>query len=352
MNFTKGIWDAVAKEVVFKGNLAKFSQHQDSFIISTEKEMPTEHVMTRKPYDNCILEDKDGDFLSRCDRRRIGSYLRRGLADVVNKDPLTIKLRHVKKNFTTDPYLLEEKLNQCVVCGKEEDLTKHHVIPSCYKVHFPEAKKNFNHHDVLIVCVDCHRLYENAAIEMRESVNNAAIAKKPLISESVANKRLAAAASKILSYRPLSTEEEASAEADIRKFLGLPDSEPLTRKTLNLILKRKSVPGSLAAKAKAAAGLIKRRGMAKSGPYLDSLKKFISEKLGHEPDKEDLEGLSRRGMDPNGSTSADYFKAVVACYGEQEFAEAWRRHFVETMKPRFMPNGWSLNKPLGAYASS
>jgi hypothetical protein len=46
--------------------------------------------------------------------------------------------------------------NKCVVCGAEQSLVKHNVIPHAYKRHFPLHVKSHASHDVLLFCVPCH----------------------------------------------------------------------------------------------------------------------------------------------------------------------------------------------------
>lgn len=56
--------------------------------------------------------------------------------------------------------LLHPKENRCVVCGSFEDLTQHHVVPKCYRKHLPERYKTHASYDVVCICVDCHDKYE------------------------------------------------------------------------------------------------------------------------------------------------------------------------------------------------
>ena len=57
--------------------------------------------------------------------------------------------------------------NKCVVCGTTDFLTRHHVVPICYRRFFPVSIKSHNFHDVLSVCVHCHENYEKWAFEYK-----------------------------------------------------------------------------------------------------------------------------------------------------------------------------------------
>ena len=58
--------------------------------------------------------------------------------------------------------------NRCVVCGSESGLTRHHIVPHCYRQFFPIDFKNHRSYDVLPMCIECHRLYEEVALEFKK----------------------------------------------------------------------------------------------------------------------------------------------------------------------------------------
>jgi hypothetical protein len=60
--------------------------------------------------------------------------------------------------------------NRCVTCGNEEYLTRHHVVPYCYRRYFPLELKSHNFHDVLSLCSNCHDKYERKADELKEKI--------------------------------------------------------------------------------------------------------------------------------------------------------------------------------------
>lgn len=111
-------------------------------------------------YDNCKIISSDGTELSFCDRKRAEWYLKKNLAVIIQDDPLHIKLTFTPKQSSVDSYALTKKENKCTVCGATAELTKHHIVPYSYRKLFPSYIKEHSCHDVVALCVTCHRSYE------------------------------------------------------------------------------------------------------------------------------------------------------------------------------------------------
>ena len=122
-----------------------------------------------KIYGNCKVLSPDGLLMFRCQEKKINWYLKRDLAQIVNLDPLTIKLNFEPNGLGNHNkvYGLGEMDNLCVVCGNNIEITRHHVVPICYRRFFPIEKKSHNFHDVLSVCADCHENYEYYAFKFK-----------------------------------------------------------------------------------------------------------------------------------------------------------------------------------------
>lgn len=104
------------------------------------------------------------DFLAHVDTKRMNWYLDRDLAIMLNEKDfrLTFKSKGDRRDAETAYYKLELE-NKCVVCGKEEELTKHHVVPTQYRKYLPMNYKSKSSFDVLVICSDCHHEYEAIA---------------------------------------------------------------------------------------------------------------------------------------------------------------------------------------------
>lgn len=135
------------------------------------KRIPLSHCTekNKKIYGNCQVLSPDDILMFRCDDKKGNWYLKRGLAEVINKNPLVIKLNFKPKGLGNHNrgFGLEEIHNRCVVCGSEEYLTRHHIVPYCYRKYFPEELKSHNFHDVVSMCASCHDSYERKADELK-----------------------------------------------------------------------------------------------------------------------------------------------------------------------------------------
>lgn len=90
-------------------------------------------------YHNMTMISPEGKVLCRCGPKKVNWYLSRGLAKVVSEDPLVIQLNFepAGKGEDGDAYQLAEKDNNCVVCGRDDYNTKHHIVEYEYRQHMP-----------------------------------------------------------------------------------------------------------------------------------------------------------------------------------------------------------------------
>ncbi len=118
---------------------------------------------TDKKYTNIKVHHPDGTLMFRCSQRRLNFYLGKNLVDKIGEN--SYKLNFIPKGYGKHDTLYEvsEKTTHCVVCGAKENLSKHHVVPYCFKKFFPDEFKRHNSYDVLFTCIDCHHKYELAA---------------------------------------------------------------------------------------------------------------------------------------------------------------------------------------------
>jgi hypothetical protein len=128
---------------------------------------------TEKRYSNNTILSPDGKFMCRCDDKRSLWYLKRNLATIVDEDPLVIKLTFEPKgNGHYGELFYEQTLcNRCVICGSEEKLTGHHVVPREFRKHMPSDVKDHSHHDILTMCDKCHFKYERDAAVLKKELS-------------------------------------------------------------------------------------------------------------------------------------------------------------------------------------
>ncbi len=241
-------------------------------------------------YGNCIITAPDGQALCRTNPQRLQWYVDRNLGEIVCDDPKTLRLffEPSGRNGADHPYTTSYKENKCVVCGKENEITRHHVIPVCFRKHFPESKKKHALHDVLILCINCHNYYENYAHEYKKK-----------IAEEM-GVPIGGTKNEILSALfPLKRAANALAE--------FYDVIPEPRKT----------------------------------ELLNVLREHYHKQ---EITREDILEILKLQPDPKckhyGELVVDQLESL------DEFVLKWRKHFVEVMKPRYLPAHWDVNNIL------
>jgi hypothetical protein len=247
-----------------------------------------------KFYGNIEVYSPDGVLMFKGNEKKIYWYLNKNLADVIAWDgdkPKAIKLNFIPGGLghPTDEFFLSPKENQCVVTGSRilDRLTKHHVVPYMYRKWFPLEYKAKNSHDVLLIDMEEHYRYEIEANKLKDQ---------------------------------------------IARELDLP-----TLNEYSHHIKRKAA-------------------------YTGMAKAILSPNIPLE-NKIDicLKFKEKTQITPSGTNLKRYLKAVknesemANLYGQividkvldlQEFSERWRQHFVDTMKPQYLPQGWRVNKKI------
>jgi hypothetical protein len=129
--------------------------------------MPKRHLDAIRREDrisNGQALDCNGNFLFAAHLERLNWYINNNLATIVSQKPLIIKL-----NFKTQgpgPGLNMAYDSICVVCGANENLTKHHILPQEFRKHMIEFHNDA--FDILFVCVPCHKDYNKYETQHKE----------------------------------------------------------------------------------------------------------------------------------------------------------------------------------------
>jgi len=254
--------------------------------------MNNNSIRKNQIYGNWLVLHPDGFEMFRCTFKKAGWYLKRELAEIVKDYPPVIKLLFKPNGpgWRDDSFSLHQKVNECVVCGTREisKLTRHHIVPSMYKKFFPQEFKIASSHDVVSICREHHNDYEIIhALKLKEE-----IAKQYGI--------------------PLNSDCSSGLSKAIKlsKAYMFNDNIPKSRKE-DLIIEI-----SLA---------------------LDR-EEFI--------DMEEVEELSRTDFEEFNNENRHGKLVVEKLEDFQEFVEMWRRNFFETMCPKFMPELWSISRPI------
>lgn len=255
---------------------------------------------TKTVYGNFLVEHPDGFPMFRCNNKKAKWYLSRKLAEIIeHKADGTIVMRLTFRpdgnGHHGDDFYLQSRQNCCVVCGATDNLTRHHCVPYMYRKNFPEQMKIHSSHDILVVCVDHHEEYERKADEFKRSIAKKVGLPYPSVHKTFDREkgRIASLANAILKYR-----EQIPVDKQIKMLAELREK---TGKTLFNEMEIENLANSY------------------SGPVADP------NNINH--GKEVIDRIVGR----NG------FESLF------EFASEWRKHFLDTMNPQFMPDNWDVN---------
>jgi len=249
--------------------------------------------LTSDPYGNFKVLNQDGNLIFRCGKKKMNWYLGKGLAEIVEPD--TIKLNFETKgpgHMHEAAFYLDDKENKCVVCGSEEELTKHHVVPYCYRKHLDDRYKNKCYYDILILCVKCHIEYERYVHRFREHI--------------------------CLKY-----------DVPINGYPPVYDS------FLNSVRK---------------CSRIYRVHKDKLPPdRLSEIENVLFAYFGKSEISEDelISGESVNGMISSHVTHGELVISKLSTLQEiDDFFKLWRNHFVKEMNPQHLPDGWTVDRNL------
>jgi hypothetical protein len=121
------------------------------------------------PYSNYKMLSPEGVLMNRTSAKRAEWYVTRGLAEWVDDNTYQLTFTPNGLGRHDDPFYTDVSINRCVICGTEDRLTKHHVVPYMFRKLFPKYCAN-NHHDILIVCLDDHDKYERHADKLKDKI--------------------------------------------------------------------------------------------------------------------------------------------------------------------------------------
>lgn len=249
---------------------------------------------TRKSpiYGNWKFYHPEGALMFYSDQRKAKWYLSRGLAVKIGDKEVRLTFVPNGRGAATDVYGSSPKDNVCVVCGlKDDGLNSHHIVPRCYRRFFPEEYKSKNSHDVVAICEEHHIEYEDKAQQLKNKLGV----------------KYGEATVKKISHEDAAFRKAKSflhCLMDKDKHSKIPKSRlELMESEVKRILKISELPQ-------------------------DPSALFESIKIGK-----------------RNATSRQYGKTIVSKLDSiQEFVEMWRNHFVKTMRPKFMPEGWKLRR--------
>jgi len=260
--------------------------------------------------DNWKVFHPNGKHMFTTSKRKADWYLRKAGAKLIGENEIQLTKTPKGEGFhESEIFGLTPRVNQCVVCGEEDNLQRHHVVPYHYRKFMPLDYKSRNHHDVVLICRKHHEQYEEIAKEYKAQI--AKVYNVKTIEQ--------------LNYEYITTViDRLRLKFKISKLLTtiIDDYNHIPTNKIEVIAKELST--------------LLRFDVLNS--TFDQLEK-INKKL-----RKHIEKEKTAVMHVN-----DYYHGnlVVKQFTKHEdfeiFVRGWRTHFVQTMNPQFLPLGWSID---------
>lgn len=114
--------------------------------------------------------DTNGKPLIRIQAEQGKHFIKNNQVIIINKEEnilqfintkFELKLKHLYGDSLNNSIFTTNLLNRCVVCGSEENLTRHHIMPQRYKLMWRKMHNRLcSMSSILCLCIKCHRRYE------------------------------------------------------------------------------------------------------------------------------------------------------------------------------------------------
>ncbi|XP_026464756.1 exonuclease 3'-5' domain-containing protein 2-like [Ctenocephalides felis] len=255
----------------------------------------------KKPlYHNCYLEAPDGELLCTCDRKKAEWYVHKLLGEIISEDPFTVRLKFEPSGRAVGEvgqYYTQAKINQCVVCGEQHSYIRKNVVPREYRKLFPVVMKEHTSHDVLLLCTSCHQKSNISDLSMRRKLG-------------------------IMCGAPLESEEGS------HRLIQSADMRQLKSAARALLYSSDIIPDSRKE--------ILRQIILRSYPDSEITEQLLKQAC------EVQTTLPNMSYEPHGSKVVEYFSTNPDTGGLVGLERMWREHFLQVMKPEFLPPLWSV----------
>lgn len=265
--------------------------------------------------ENWEVYHPDGTHMFTCGEKKANWYLERDLA-VRTADGKIMLTFEPKGNGFENNEVFGKSVREaiCVVTGLEEGLQRHHIVPYCYRTYFPEAYKSKNHHDVVLINHEKHSEYEQLATQYKDEIAQMFDVKtiQEFNIEYTHKLREIGRENAILINNILSifkTYGRISKEVKLEKLNKISESTGIPFKTVC------------------------------NYNYIQLYKMYLVLKDEHMKQQQEFKQIYRKEYDHG-------YHVVQQLDTEEkieDFVKLWRNHFIDTMQPEFMPNGWSID---------
>jgi hypothetical protein len=264
-------------------------------------------ALKSKLYDNITMLDPQGQILCKISRKKARWYIQKNLAEWKIDEANTIQLKFEPKarSAADHDYGKTTKKNVCVACGNaEKHQMRFYIVPHVYRNLFPKKYKTHMSHDVVLLCSDCHLICGQASnVRMNQLEEQ---------------------------FHP-----QKSYHVDHELY-------KMRSSAMALLNWRQQIPPSRLAYHESNVKLYFKMKMDKSGnasndePCLGPITKEQLQEVIH---------VDYRIQNPNYIPGPELVVNSLVNNHEAmaDFIKGWRQFFLDTIHPRHLPKGWSVN---------
>lgn len=282
---------------------------------SKEKNNILKHGSKNLNVENWKVYHPSGRHMFTCGEKKAQWYLERSLAIEIGKKKIRLTFIPKGNGFEdNEEFGRGIREAKCVVTGREDGLQRHHIVPYCYRTYFPEAFKSKNHHDVVLINHEVHSEYEQLANLYKDDIA-AAFGVKTINEFNVEY---------TAKLRDIGKDKSIllnSIHSLFKCYGRIPDD--IIQEKLYFIAEKTNIPYDV----------------IKGFSYIQMYKMYLLVKKQHIDEIEAFKEQYRHLYDHG-------WHVVKKLDSEEkimEFVKLWRNHFIDTMQPLYMPNGWSVD---------
>jgi len=266
--------------------------------------------------ENWKVYHPSGRHMFTCGEKKAYWYLDRNLAKLIDgKRSIELTFTPKGNGFEDDEEFGRSiRIVRCVVTGVSDNLQRHHIVPYCYRTYFPEEYKSKNHHDVVLMNFEIHAEYEQKANKFKDEV------------------------ARIYNIKTIG---ELNTEYTLKlRELGKPNA--IIMNTIHSLFKtygRLLREGILEKLQYIAENTGIPFDVINTYNYIQIYKLYLLLRDDHINELYQFKEANRKLYD-HGYHVAQKLDTEEKI---EDFVKLWRNHFVDTMQPKFMPNGWSVD---------
>jgi exonuclease 3'-5' domain-containing protein 2 len=265
--------------------------------------------------ENWKVYHPSGRHMFTCGEKKAQWYLERDLAKLIGKKKIRFTFIPKGNGFEdNEEFGRSIRIARCVVTGRENGLQRHHIVPYCYRTFFPEAFKSKNHHDVVLINHEIHSIYERKANEYKNVI--AKIYNVKTIGE--LNVEYTMKLRETGKYNSILLN---AIHSIFKSYKKIPENVKLEK--LRFISKETNIPYNI----------------IESLNYIQLYKLYLLLRK-HYINEINTFKRENRTLYDHGYHVAQKLDTEEKI---EEFVKLWRNHFIDTMHPLYMPNGWSVD---------